>query len=99
MRFLTRITILIGLAGAVLTSPGTGTAHAAQDRLAPASPIAAARDEPCVPGGPCAHPLPVRIVIVTMFEIGKDSGDAPGEFQLWKERRHLDTRIPFPQSY
>ncbi|MDI1296973.1 MAG: purine nucleoside permease [bacterium] len=34
-----------------------------------------------------------------MFEIGADSGDAPGEFQLWKERRHLDTRIPFPQSH
>lgn len=53
----------------------------------------------CKPGGPCAHPLPVRVVIVTMFEIGKDTGDAPGEFQLWKERRHLDLRIPFPQSY
>jgi purine nucleoside permease len=53
----------------------------------------------CQPGGACTHPLPVKVVIVTMFEIGKDSGDAPGEFQLWKERRHLDTRIPFPQSY
>ncbi len=53
----------------------------------------------CVPAGPCANPIPVRIVIVTMFEIGADSGDAPGEFQLWKERRHLDTRIAFPQSY
>lgn len=53
----------------------------------------------CKPGGTCAAHLPVRVVIVTMFEIGKDSGDAPGEFQFWKERRHLDTRIPFPQSY
>ncbi len=53
----------------------------------------------CAPGAPCAHPLPVRIVIVTMFEIGADSGDAPGEFQFWKERRHLDMRIPFPQSH
>ena len=34
-----------------------------------------------------------------MFEIGEDSGDKPGEFQLWKERRHLDMRIPFPQSH
>lgn len=55
--------------------------------------------EACLPGGTCAHPLPVRVVIVTMFEIGEDSGDAPGEFQLWKERRNLDTRIPFPQSH
>src|ERR1700710_1641235 len=53
----------------------------------------------CQPGGPCSHALPVRVVIVTMFEIGKDSGDAPGEFQFWKERRHLDTRIAFPQSH
>lgn len=59
--------------------------------------IAAPAD--CQPGGACSHPLPVKVVIVTMFEIGKDSGDVPGEFQLWKERRHLDTRIPFPQSY
>lgn len=53
----------------------------------------------CVPAGPCAHALPVRVVIVTMFEIGKDTGDAAGEFQLWKERRGLDTRIAFPQSH
>lgn len=53
----------------------------------------------CAPTAPCASPLPVRMVIVTMFEIGADTGDAPGEFQLWKERRKLDTRIPFPQGY
>lgn len=55
--------------------------------------------ESCKPGGPCAHPLPVKVVIVSMFEIGADSGDVAGEFQLWKERRKLDTRIPFPQSF
>jgi purine nucleoside permease len=55
--------------------------------------------EKCKPGGACSKPLRVKIVIVTMFEIGKDSGDAPGEFQLWKERRGLDVRIPFPQSH
>lgn len=53
----------------------------------------------CVPGKACATPLPVRVVVVTMFEIGADSGDAPGEFQLWKERRRLTMRIPFPQGY
>lgn len=53
----------------------------------------------CVPGKPCATSLPVRMVIVTMFEIGADEGDAPGEFQLWKERRQLNVRIPFPQSW
>lgn len=59
--------------------------------------MAAKRD--CQPTGPCTHPLPVRIVVVTMFEVGQDSGDAPGEFQFWKERRHLDMRIPFPQGF
>lgn len=53
----------------------------------------------CAIAKPCAHPLPVRVVIVAMFEIGKDTGDVPGEFQLWKERQHLDMRIPLPHSF
>lgn len=53
----------------------------------------------CEPGKACAAPLPVRMVIMSLFEIGEDEGDVPGEFQLWKERRGLDTRIPFPQGY
>lgn len=39
--------------------------------------------------------IPVKVVIVTMFEIGELSGDKAGEFQLWKERRHLDIKFPF----
>ncbi|MEM9171693.1 MAG: purine nucleoside permease, partial [Pseudomonadota bacterium] len=34
-----------------------------------------------------------KVIIVTMFERGADSGDAPGEFQLWNERRQLDAVI------
>ncbi|GIS18535.1 MAG: hypothetical protein CM15mP120_04510 [Pseudomonadota bacterium] len=41
-------------------------------------------------------PLPVKAVIVTMFEIGEDEGDTAGEFQLWKERRNLNDEFPFP---
>jgi len=41
-------------------------------------------------------PLPVKVVVVTMFEIGENSGDVAGEFQLWKERRKLDREFPFP---
>ena len=41
-------------------------------------------------------PWPVRAVIVTTFEIGADTGDLPGEFQLWVEREHLDEVVPFP---
>lgn len=44
-------------------------------------------------------PIPVKFVVVTMFEIGADEGDKAGEFQLWKERQKLDTRFPFPNSF
>jgi purine nucleoside permease len=37
----------------------------------------------------------VKIVVVTMFEVGEDKGDVPGEFQYWNERRHLDEVFPF----
>lgn len=53
----------------------------------------------CAPGAPCAAKLPVKVVIVTLFEIGADTGDRPAEFQFWKERRKLDTKIAFPQSF
>jgi purine nucleoside permease len=42
------------------------------------------------------HP---RVVVVTMFELGKDTGDAPGEFQFWVEREKLDRVIPLPAAY
>lgn len=35
-----------------------------------------------------------RVVIVAMFEPGQDTGDAPGEFQLWVEREKLDRVVP-----
>ncbi|MDA0979064.1 MAG: purine nucleoside permease, partial [Proteobacteria bacterium] len=41
---------------------------------------------------------PVKVVVVTMFEIGDDTGDRAGEFQLWKERRNLTEVVPF-QGY
>ncbi len=34
-----------------------------------------------------------------MFEVGADTGDAPGEFQYWVEREHLDETLPFPAGY
>ena len=47
-------------------------------------------------GGSGTAPWPIRAVIVTTFEIGADTGDVPGEFQLWVEREHLDEVLPFP---
>ncbi len=42
------------------------------------------------------RPLPIKVVIVTMFEVGQTTGDAPGELQLWVERLQLDTVLPLP---
>ena len=36
-----------------------------------------------------AVPWPVKVVIVTTFEVGADKGDKPGELQLWAEREDL----------
>jgi purine nucleoside permease len=40
----------------------------------------------------------IKVVVVTMFERGEDTGDAPGEFQLWVEREKLTQVLPFPQG-
>jgi purine nucleoside permease len=44
-------------------------------------------------------PIEVKMVVVTMFEIGADTGDTPGEFQLWYERQKLDKRFPFAHHH
>lgn len=41
-------------------------------------------------------PLRPKVVIVSYFEIGSDTGDRPGELQLWVERDHLDRTIEVP---
>jgi purine nucleoside permease len=43
--------------------------------------------------------IPVKMVVVTMFEQGEASGDRPGEFQNWVERLPLDSVISFPYGY
>jgi purine nucleoside permease len=40
-------------------------------------------------------PIPVKAVVIAMFERGEDAGDTPGEFQFWVEREHLDRVFPF----
>jgi purine nucleoside permease len=44
-------------------------------------------------------PVEVKVVVISMFEVGADTGDAPGEFQYWVEREHLDRVMPFPAGY
>jgi purine nucleoside permease len=40
--------------------------------------------------------IPIKVVVVSMFENGKPTGDAPGEFQFWIERQKLSRELPFP---
>ncbi len=43
--------------------------------------------------------IPIRVVIVTTFEIGADEGDVPGEFQRWVKDLPLPRTLPFPVGY
>lgn len=45
------------------------------------------------------RPIQVKVVVVAMFEVGADTGDAPGELQYWVERDHLDRVYPLPGAY
>jgi purine nucleoside permease len=46
-----------------------------------------------------APPIPVKVVVISLFEPGADKGDIPGEYQYWVEREHLDHVYPFPQGF
>src|ERR1700761_6703146 len=50
----------------------------------------------CASVGLAQKPWPIRAVFITTFEIGKDTGDIPGEFQLWVEGEHLTESLDFP---
>lgn len=43
--------------------------------------------------------LAVKAVVVTMFEVGNDIGDSPGEFQYWAEREKLNKVYALPAAY
>ena len=49
--------------------------------------------------GASPRPIPVKVVVVAMFEQGQDTGDAPGELQFWVERDHLDRVYPLAGGY
>ncbi|MBT7333308.1 MAG: purine nucleoside permease [Gammaproteobacteria bacterium] len=42
------------------------------------------------------EPIPVKVVVLSMFEHGELIGDRPGEFQFWVERVPLDQQFDFP---
>lgn len=43
-----------------------------------------------------AAPIPIKVVVVSMFEYGEITGDRPGEFQFWAERLPMEKGLPFP---
>jgi purine nucleoside permease len=53
----------------------------------------------CALSAEAQRKIPVKVVVVAMFERGADTGDEPGEYQYWVEREKLDRVIPFPQGY
>ncbi len=46
-----------------------------------------------------SKPMEIKVVVIAMFEVGADTGDAPGEFQYWVEREHMDTVLPLAAGY
>ena len=52
----------------------------------------------CAPQTRDTSRIPIKVVVVSMFEIGKTTGDRPGEFQFWAERLPLDQTLDFPQG-
>jgi purine nucleoside permease len=51
------------------------------------------------PVEPVDAAIPIKVVIVTMFESGEDAGDKAGEFQRWNERRQLNSVFPAPHMH
>ena len=58
--------------------------------IATALPLAAASTD--------EKPFDVRVVVVTTFEVGKDTGDVAGELQNWIERYPCNEELPFAQG-
>jgi len=49
-----------------------------------------------VDAGRAADRIPIKAIVLCGFEVGDDSGDAPGEFQYWVEREKLTEVIEVP---
>ncbi len=48
------------------------------------------------PGVAMAAPIPVKVVVLTMFEVGAETGDTAGEFQHWAERYPFTEQVKVP---
>lgn len=52
---------------------------------------------PGVNAAAAPRPIEIRVVVVTAFEIGEDTGDKAGEFQAWAA--DMPQVLPFPAGY
>ncbi|WP_153141725.1 purine-nucleoside phosphorylase [Paraburkholderia agricolaris] len=43
--------------------------------------------------------IPIRVVVVTTFEVGNDTGDRPGELQNWAGKFPLPDSLPLTDTY
>lgn len=43
-----------------------------------------------------ADKIAIKVIVLSGFEVGDDTGDAPGEFQYWVEREHLTGTLEVP---
>jgi purine nucleoside permease len=43
-----------------------------------------------------AKPMTVKVVVLTMFEVGEETGDVAGEFQHWAERYPFTQKVKVP---
>jgi len=48
------------------------------------------------PGFAVAAPISVKVVVLTMFEVGDETGDVAGEFQHWAERYPFSRKVQVP---
>lgn len=65
--------------------------------LAACALIMAFQAPPAARAASNSTPLPIRMVIVTAFEIGEDTGDRAGEFQAWASE--MPVKLPFPIGF
>lgn len=84
---------LTALSGALLSVAAPVCAPALAAGGAPAAVDASAAPAPL----PASAPLEVRMVVVTAFEIGADTGDMAGEYQAWADE--MPQALPFPAGY
>jgi len=86
----------LALAGAAGIALGCGGCSSSQESSAATAPSGASAAAATAATG---KPIEVKVVVVTMFEIGADTGDTAGEFQLWRERQKLTQQIPFAHHH